>query len=125
MSFLLAGAESVPQLTSTRVAGYRRSHSGRDDAQLFAQTRTLRIRQADGLDLSIADSTSLLPPVAMLPLSDFHKVSRAEGPKMTSKAVRCCASCWWRRRKQRRVFILTGGVGTCTWRCVGTRVLPK
>jgi hypothetical protein len=32
---------------------------------------------------------------------------------------------WWTRRKQRRGFILTGGVGTCTWRCVGTRALQK
>src|SRR5216683_7634800 len=48
--------------------------SGRNDAQLFAQSRTLRIRQTDGLDLSIADSTSPLQPVGMLALSDFHKV---------------------------------------------------
>jgi hypothetical protein len=59
--------------------------SGRNDAQLFAQSRTLRIRQTDGLDLSIADSTSPLQPVAMLPLRDFHKVSRAAGPKVTNQ----------------------------------------
>jgi hypothetical protein len=75
----------VPQLTSTRVAGYRCSPKGRNDAQLFAQSRTLRIRQTAGLDLSIARSTSPLQPVAMLPLSDFHKVSRAAGPKMTTR----------------------------------------
>jgi hypothetical protein len=75
----------VPQLTSTRVAGYRRSPKGRNDAQLFAQSRTLRIRQTVGLDLSIARSTSPLQPVAMLPLSDFHKVPRAAGPKMTNR----------------------------------------
>jgi hypothetical protein len=38
-------------------------------------------RQDDGLDLSIAASTSPLRAVAILPLSDFHEVSRAAGPK--------------------------------------------
>src|SRR5215471_13819411 len=33
---------------------------GRDDAQLFAQPRTLRIRHADSLNLSTANSISLL-----------------------------------------------------------------
>jgi hypothetical protein len=75
----------VPQLTSTRVAGYRCSPKERNDAQLFAQSRTLRIRQTDGLDLSIADSTSPLQPVAILLLSYFHKVSRAAGLKVTNR----------------------------------------
>jgi hypothetical protein len=74
----------VPQLTPTRVAGYRRSPKGRNAAQLFAQSRTLRIRQPVGFDLSIARSTSPLQPVA-IPMSHFHKVSRAAGPKMTNK----------------------------------------
>jgi len=74
----------VPQLTSTRVAGYRRSPKGRNDAQLFAQSRTLRIRQTVGLDLSIARSTSPLQPLAILLLSYFHKVSRAAGPTTTN-----------------------------------------
>jgi hypothetical protein len=78
----------VPQLTSTRVAGYRRFPKGRNDAQLFAQSRTLRIRQTVGLDLSIARSTSPLQPVAILPMSHFHKVSRAAGPKMTNRKLR-------------------------------------
>ena len=42
-----------------------------------------------------------------------------------SKAIRCCASCWWKQPKQRRAFILTGNVGTCTWRCVDTKALPR
>ena len=50
-----------------------------DDAQ-FAQTRTLRIRQPNGLDFSTVSSTSPLRAVAMLPLDDFHEVSRAAGP---------------------------------------------
>src|SRR5262249_13146725 len=48
-----------------------------NDAQLFTQSRTLRIRQLDGLDLSIGISTSPLQAVTILPLSDFHEVSRA------------------------------------------------
>src|SRR6516162_6654468 len=50
------------------------------DAQLFAQTRTLRIRQQHGFDFSIEFSTSPLQAVAMLTLSDFHEVSRAGRP---------------------------------------------
>jgi hypothetical protein len=41
---------------------------------------TLRIRQANGLDLSIADSTSLLRAVAILTLTDFDEVSRTADP---------------------------------------------
>jgi hypothetical protein len=41
---------------------------------------TLRIRQANGLDLSIADSTSLLRAVAILTLTDFDEVSRTAAP---------------------------------------------
>jgi hypothetical protein len=68
-------------VTLTRVAGCRRSPGGDNDAQLFAQTRTLRIRQVIGLYLPIGYSTSPLRALAILPLSDFHEVSRAEGPK--------------------------------------------
>src|ERR1700756_5298990 len=52
-----------------------------NDAQLFAQSRTLRIRQINGLDFSIEISTSPLQAVAILPPTDFHEVSRAVGPK--------------------------------------------
>src|SRR6266566_8734224 len=81
MRFLLAGAESVPQVTLSRLAGYRRSPRGGHDAQLFAQSRTLRVRQGDSLDFSTVVSTSPLRAVAILTLINFHKVSRAEGPK--------------------------------------------
>jgi hypothetical protein len=46
-----------------------------DDAQ-FAQTRTLRIRQPNGLDFSTVSSSSPLRAVTILTLSDFHEVSR-------------------------------------------------
>src|SRR6266404_2221029 len=52
-----------------------------NDAQLFAQSRMLRIRQLNGLYLSIVVSTSPLRAVASIPQSDFHGVSRAGGPK--------------------------------------------
>jgi len=55
--------------------------------------------------------------VGMIPSED------SSGGK--SKAVPCCASCWWRRAKQWRASILTGDVGTFTWRCVDTRASPK
>src|SRR6266436_1405900 len=45
----------------SRVTGYRRSNRrGRDDAQLFAQPRTLRIRHADSFNFSTAKSISPL-----------------------------------------------------------------
>ncbi len=64
----------MPQVTLTRVAGYRRSHRGRDNAQLFAQSRTLRIRQANSFDFSTAGSTSPLRTLLLfcLTLSNFH-----------------------------------------------------
>jgi transposase len=63
----LAGSGERAAITLTRVTGYRRSPGEHNDAQLFAQTRTLRIRQTNGLDISIADSTSPLRTVPILP----------------------------------------------------------
>jgi hypothetical protein len=50
------------------------------DAQLFAQSRTLRIRQSDGLNFSTAGSTSPLRAATILTLGDFHELSRAIRP---------------------------------------------
>ena len=87
--FLLAGSGERAADTLTRLAGYRRSPGENNDAQLFAQSRTLRIRQGYGLDFSTVGSTSPLRAVAILSLlSDFHKVSRAAGPKKTGIKVR-------------------------------------
>src|SRR5215470_10155512 len=58
---LLAGSGERAAITLTRVAGYRRSPRKDNDAQLFAQTRTLRIRQMDGLELS-TDKRDLAAP---------------------------------------------------------------
>jgi hypothetical protein len=52
-----------------------------NDAQLSAQTRTLRIRQVHGFNFSIECSTSPLLAVEILPWSDFHEIPRAAGPK--------------------------------------------
>jgi hypothetical protein len=71
----------------TRVAGYRRFAREDNDAQLFTPSRTLPIRQLDGLDLSIGISTSRLGAVTILPLSDLHEVSRAGEPQVTTGAV--------------------------------------
>ena len=51
-TFLLAGAESVPQLTSTTVAGYRGSPTEECNAHLFAPPRTLRVRHVNSFSLS-------------------------------------------------------------------------
>src|SRR2546422_8195334 len=82
-SLLLAGSGERAAITLTRVAGYRRSPGEDNDAQLFAQTRTLRIRQMDGLKISTDKLDLAAPDSGILSLSDFHKVSRAEGPKRT------------------------------------------
>jgi hypothetical protein len=77
-SFLLAGSGERAAATLIRVTGYRRSHREDNDAQLFAQSRTLRIRQAYGLNLSIVVSTSPLRAVAILPRVIFM---RFRGPQ--------------------------------------------
>src|ERR1700730_13924079 len=52
-----------------------------NDAQLFAQSRTLRIRQENSLEFSNVGPTSPPQAVAILSQSDFHELSRAVGPK--------------------------------------------
>jgi hypothetical protein len=51
---------------------------GRDNAHLFALSRTLRIRQAFGLNISTDYSISPLPTLLdyRKTLSDFHEISR-------------------------------------------------
>src|SRR5215469_1510908 len=70
--------------TLTRVAGYRRSDRGDNDAQLFAQSRTLRIRQLNGLDLSIVISTSPLGP---LPSYLWVIFMRFRGPQALTRQL--------------------------------------
>ena len=55
---------------------------GRDNAQLFAQPRTLRIRHIDSLNCSTENSISPLRASPILPStrSNFHEISRAAGP---------------------------------------------
>src|SRR6266404_3900807 len=50
---------------------------GKTTTPNYSLNHALRIRQLNGLDLSIVLSTSPLQAVAILPLSDFHEVSRA------------------------------------------------
>ena len=63
----------MPRVTLTRLTGYRRSRRGDNDAQLFAQSRTLRIRQATAstyplLFRSRRSSTATI----LMTLTDFH-----------------------------------------------------
>ena len=78
---LLAGAESVLRLHEPGLRAVAAPSGEDNDAQLFAQTRTLRIRQSNGFDFSSVGSTSPLRTVVILPLTDFHEVSRAAGPR--------------------------------------------
>src|ERR1700738_2054737 len=68
----LLHARAPAAVTLSRVAGYRRSSGENNDAQLSAQTCTLRIRQRRGFDFSSEFSTSPLRAAAILTLSDFH-----------------------------------------------------
>src|SRR5882762_462461 len=69
-------------LTLTWVSGYRHSHRGETTHHLFARSRTLRIKLTFGFSISTVFSISPLPAVLNydLELSDFHRISRAEGP---------------------------------------------
>ena len=96
--FILVGAESVLQVTLNRLAGYRCSRREDNAAQLFAQSRTLRIRQVDGLNLSTVIATSPLRADAIPTRRHFHKVSRAAGPKMTKRVIRTYEHCWCKGR---------------------------
>src|SRR5262249_45346901 len=77
---LLAGAESVPSVTLSRVAGYRCSHRGRQRRPIIPSTRTLRIRQLYGLDFSTVGSISPLQATPIVTRTHFHELSRAAGP---------------------------------------------
>src|SRR6266478_2900851 len=69
-------------LTLTWVSGYRRSHTVDTTHHLFARSRTLRIKLTFGFSISTVISISPLPAVLdyYSDLSDFHRISRAEGP---------------------------------------------
>jgi hypothetical protein len=90
-----AGAESVLQVTLNRLTGYRRSPRGRQ-RRLIRSTGTLRIRQVDGLNLSTVIVTSPLRTVAIVTRTDFHKISRAAGPKGQVGIAGCrCEHQWF------------------------------
>ena len=44
---------------------------------------------------------------------------------IASKVTPYCATCWSRQPKQLHVSTQRGDAGTSTWRCVGTRALPR
>src|SRR6516165_8517546 len=69
-----------------RVTGYRGSPRRRAGRPLIRSTRTLRIRQTYGLDISTATTISPLPAAASLAQHDFHELSRAGGPGSTDLA---------------------------------------
>ncbi len=75
--------ERAEALTLTWVSGYApASHWGETTHHLFARSRTLRIKLTFGFSISTVFSISPLPAVLNydLELSDFHRISRAEGP---------------------------------------------
>jgi hypothetical protein len=65
-------------VASTRVASYRRARTR--DAQLFGQSRTLRIKQLLGLACSMANLDLAAPSAAILHKQRFSFFSRASGP---------------------------------------------
>jgi hypothetical protein len=75
------GAESVPRLHHSGSRAIVGPHLKTNDAQLFVQSRTLRIKQLLGLDCSMANLDVAAPRAAILPNpEDFHALSRASRP---------------------------------------------
>jgi transposase len=62
--------------------------------------------------------------VGMIPSEDSSAGKQRLG-HISKQGNSLLRSCWWRRPKRRRVSIPPGDVGTFTWRCVGTRALPR
>src|SRR6266850_6424370 len=60
------------------ISGFEDAHTARAEGD---QSRTLGIRLKHSLDFSNVGSISPLRAVAIFPPSDFHKFSRAGGPK--------------------------------------------
>src|SRR5258708_3996971 len=78
-------------LTLTWVSGYRRPHRGDTTHHLFPQSRTLRNKLTFGFRTSTVISIWPLPAVLdyYSELSDFHSISRAEGPiQLTWKSAK-------------------------------------
>ena len=63
--------------------------------------------------------------VGMIPCEESLVLASSDLDISASRVIRCCASCWWKQPKQRHVSIPTGDAGTCTWRCVDTKALPR
>src|SRR5260370_736364 len=79
---LLAGSGERAAVTLTRVAGYRRSPRGRQRRPII-RSNTHAPDQTDTQPrlLQCLGRPRRPGPVVILPLSDFHEVSRAAGPK--------------------------------------------
>jgi hypothetical protein len=69
----------VPENTLLRVSGYRRGHRKRDDAHSFAQSRTRRINQFFGFDISTGSLDLAAPRQLQCPkhATNFHAFLRA------------------------------------------------
>ena len=63
--------------------------------------------------------------VGMIPSEDSSGGASNGWGTSASKATLCCASYWWRPPRRRHESIRIGDVATYTWRCVGTRILPR
>src|SRR5215813_7672665 len=61
--------------------------------------------------------------VGMIPSEDSSAGKQRLGH--ISKEIPYCDSCWWKQPRRQHASTRTGDVGTCTWRCVGTRALLR
>src|SRR5260370_16202792 len=79
---LLAGSGERAAVTLTRVAGYRRSPRGRQRRPIIRSNTHAPDKTVTQPRLLQCLGRPRRPgPVVILPLSDFHEVSRAAGPK--------------------------------------------
>ena len=76
----LLGERRACLVASVRVASYRGAHRSPHDAQLFTQSRTLRTTQLLGLNSSTG-WFDLAAPDRIVARADFHRPSRAAGPR--------------------------------------------
>ena len=86
---LLGGAESVPRRISQGRELSPELSEPHDDAQLFTQSRTLRTKQLLGLNSSTG-WFDLAAPDRIVARADFHRLSRAAGPRQpVAEIVQC------------------------------------
>lgn len=80
----------MPRVAYPGSRGYCRPRQGGQQRPFIRSIRMLRVRQGHSLNSATVRPTSPLPIVPHCPLAptDFHKVSRAVGPKLAGSEAK-------------------------------------